>query len=744
VISAPHGGYLEPPSVANRTYGTTVQDRNTQQMARALADAYALRTGRRPHVVISHLHRRKLDPNREVVEAAQGDPTAIQAWTDYHGFIDQAKAVVTSHWGRGLYVDVHGHGHPEGWVELGYALSGSELGLPDATLNQPQYVNRSTLRALASRPGVTFAEALRGATSLGGMLEAGGYRSVPSPGDPSPAGGNYFSGGYSVQRHGSMGAGTVDGVQAELPFSIRQDQGSRAAFAALEADAIERFMARYQSVAGGQDPLVSIVAVDRFASEAGGDARFEVRRQGFLALPLTVSLHWSGSAGASDVVLAGGGGLPAQVTVPAMAASVELVVVAVDDTVAEGAETLRVALGGGTLLGSPAVAEAVILDDDGAPDLVLSLPCDDGAGNVALDASGNGRAGSLMGGAVFGGGAPALPLPPNGATAAGVLLDGRTAYLRIADAPYAASGDFTWTLWFRVAPFAGGADRAVLSHGAAGQPNRLTVTVDAATGFLRTDLAYANDLSAASILDVDRDFRDGQWHHFALMSGPNRLSQVAVDGVLAAEGWHHGDALDPIGDVVLGARADLAAGTFLPGAIDGIAAWSRALSLAELALLVPGPPVAGSVGFAWSESALLPGSAEDLELALGVASAPGARPNPVLGPGRDVAFAGAGDAVELVAWSPTARHAGGFGAIVAELVPAGPAPGHPLFPQLYLSDNGALVLAGPAPLAPAVSWAWTVPTGLLPARALVQAIALDPRATNGAFAASGAVELRLR
>ena len=45
-----------------------------------------------------------MDPNREDLEGAQGDPLAIQAYREFHSAINHAKGVVK----RGLLVDFHG------------------------------------------------------------------------------------------------------------------------------------------------------------------------------------------------------------------------------------------------------------------------------------------------------------------------------------------------------------------------------------------------------------------------------------------------------------------------------------------------------------------------------------------------------------------------------------------------------------------------------------------------------------
>lgn len=244
VISAPHGGDLEPGEIADRTYGTTVQDTNTRETLQAVRDALVERTGHAPHVVISHLRRTKLDPNRDVAEAAQGNPFAEQAWEEFQGFIERARTTVEEGFGSGLYLDLHGHGHEIQRAELGYLLAPEDFDQPDTVLDLPVYAERSSVRALFHESDDRFSQVLRGPRSLGGLLEAEGLRSVPSPGDPTPGGEPYFTGGYNTVRHGSREEGVgVSAIQIELPRAgVRDTDEERARFGARLAAAVEAFM----------------------------------------------------------------------------------------------------------------------------------------------------------------------------------------------------------------------------------------------------------------------------------------------------------------------------------------------------------------------------------------------------------------------------------------------------------------------------------------------------------------------
>jgi hypothetical protein len=242
VLSAPHGGDLRPPEIPRRPGGVTVQDRETLDLARRIAAALEDLTGGSPHLVIMNLHRQGVDANREVAEAAYGQPHAERAWHEYHGWIEAASRIAAAAHGRALYVDVHGHGHAIQRVELGYLLTSSDLNRSDNDLDGPDATSRSSIRSLVESGDRTLSEVVRGETSLGELLERRGVRALPSARDPAPGGDPYFSGGYSTVRHGSRGGGPVDGIQLEVHRGARRTEPAREEFARAFADAVLEFL----------------------------------------------------------------------------------------------------------------------------------------------------------------------------------------------------------------------------------------------------------------------------------------------------------------------------------------------------------------------------------------------------------------------------------------------------------------------------------------------------------------------
>ena len=128
IISAPHGGDLTPSELPNRTNTstytvTTDPDLWTANLARAIRTACSNRYGRYPHVIICDVDRSKVDCNREIIEGAQDNTNTQTVWREFHAFIGKAREQVSNNYGRGLYIDLHGHGHTiqRNEIEIGRA-----------------------------------------------------------------------------------------------------------------------------------------------------------------------------------------------------------------------------------------------------------------------------------------------------------------------------------------------------------------------------------------------------------------------------------------------------------------------------------------------------------------------------------------------------------------------------------------------------------------------------------------------
>ena len=280
IISVPHGGEMRPPfmddrdkkpksksgSVPHSTLDnnnvnsdenvamiedsleddtnskiSVVADIFTQEIAKILVKEYEDITGKRPHLILDHLHRSKMDPNRPMWFATLGDKLAEGVFKNYHNFISEARKSID---GPGLLIDLHGQNHHQNSIELGYLYTKGMLNQENYSLVTP------SVNCLLSRHQLQPPDILHGDESLGAMLEEAGYRSCPSPRQPWPGADKYYKGGYITQTHGSSGSGgtgQIDAIQLELPAEIRHERGPehRERFARACAKVLVRFMEKY-------------------------------------------------------------------------------------------------------------------------------------------------------------------------------------------------------------------------------------------------------------------------------------------------------------------------------------------------------------------------------------------------------------------------------------------------------------------------------------------------------------------
>ncbi len=245
ILCAPHGGALKPASIPDRAYGVTGGDAYTQELTRLVAAEIEKLGGHRPHLVLSHLHRIKLDPNREVKEAAQGNPDAVQAWKEYHTFIEKAREAAVKQHGIAFLIDMHGQSHKGERVELGYMHAPKELSQATEVVNSAEFIAKGSLALLVQKSGLSYTEVLHGPRSMGALLATRGYRSTPSPQMPVPDE-PYFKGGYTVARHCTD---STTGFQLEANRSrIRDTPANRLKFAQACAAALEEYLAAHLKI----------------------------------------------------------------------------------------------------------------------------------------------------------------------------------------------------------------------------------------------------------------------------------------------------------------------------------------------------------------------------------------------------------------------------------------------------------------------------------------------------------------
>jgi len=263
ILTSPHGGNLKPNYLHTRTkdfipskaadndYGDTesfsgIADSKTLELTIAIADEIKRISGLRPHIILNHLHRSKLDANRAMELAAQDDPNAEAAWKAFHQYIDDAKAQVAKN-GEGLVLDIHGNAHQPQRTEVGLLLKASDF----VNEEVEKFAAKSSVRAMVKPGKTTFTELIKGEYALGTLLNNKVFtttpgRTYPFPADPSKfPDGKYFNGGYNTSRHGSKFGGNISAIQLEFNQEVRTDDKTRPAYAKSIATAINIFMEKY-------------------------------------------------------------------------------------------------------------------------------------------------------------------------------------------------------------------------------------------------------------------------------------------------------------------------------------------------------------------------------------------------------------------------------------------------------------------------------------------------------------------
>jgi hypothetical protein len=266
IIAAPHGGLTQPSFMKTRTdtydYGTLpydqystdtsfsdIADSKTRELAISIADSIRIKTGKRPHLIINHLHRSKLDANRRREVATQGGIYAGPAWDKFHEYIDAAKATINANHPSGLFIDVHGQAHTPERTEVGYLLTKTQLTTYTSSLGS--LTSSSSIKAMVV-PGITHTSLIKGTNALGTLLNTQlGYMVTPSSTYPMPGDatiftdGNYFNGGYNTSRHGSKFDGTISGIQIEFNQGVRLTDSTRPTYAGKIANALNTYLQTY-------------------------------------------------------------------------------------------------------------------------------------------------------------------------------------------------------------------------------------------------------------------------------------------------------------------------------------------------------------------------------------------------------------------------------------------------------------------------------------------------------------------
>ncbi|MFM8710974.1 MAG: hypothetical protein ACKOC7_06820, partial [Sphingomonadales bacterium] len=197
VISVPHGGAINLNEIPDRSCegAVTVTDSYTKELALEIADHLQKYKGQSPYLVICNLVRKDIDQNRDKPEATCGDSRMDAPWESFHTQIDEAINEAIAQFGYCIYIDLHGHGHPEQRLELGYMLSDKELKEFYLTKTNPTKQHSLSNYVKEAKGKLELHDLLFGPQAFGTLMANEGFPSVPSAQDPFPEEGQkYFNG----------------------------------------------------------------------------------------------------------------------------------------------------------------------------------------------------------------------------------------------------------------------------------------------------------------------------------------------------------------------------------------------------------------------------------------------------------------------------------------------------------------------------------------------------------------------
>jgi len=247
IISVPHGGSIVLNEVPLRECkrAVTVTDSKTIELAREIQKAFIKRYKLSPHIVICHLSRKNIDQNRELQEGTCSNKLMQKPWNQFHHYLDSALTVATAQFGKAIFIDLHGHGHINQRLELGYLLKGEELVDLENTFNNYELKNKSSMKnKLPSGDNYAqFKELLIGDNAFGTIISGNGYPAVPSKQDKAPLENEkYFDGGYNTIYFTSSKYPKVFGFQIESNYKGVRDEVGRPLFAKAFAKSFMKYM----------------------------------------------------------------------------------------------------------------------------------------------------------------------------------------------------------------------------------------------------------------------------------------------------------------------------------------------------------------------------------------------------------------------------------------------------------------------------------------------------------------------
>lgn len=248
VISVPHGGTVLVDSLPIRDCkgAVTVRDGNTIELSRAIQNYFKKNYNLIPHIIISHIARKHVDQNRELNNGATcGDVRVEKPWYSFHNYVDSALNLATKDGQRAMYIDLHGHGHANKRLEIGYNLDKYELANILADKFSESSKAHSLKNLLKLEKSIDFKAILFGEKAFGTFLVNNGVPATPSLQDlVATKDEAFFSGGDNTRRFTGTKYPNVFGLQIESD-GVSRSTARRTAVAMGISESIVAYLNEY-------------------------------------------------------------------------------------------------------------------------------------------------------------------------------------------------------------------------------------------------------------------------------------------------------------------------------------------------------------------------------------------------------------------------------------------------------------------------------------------------------------------
>lgn len=208
ILSAPHSGNIKPTNIPNRTYGNRSRDTYTLELIKKVVKLLP----NKPYYIYSNVHRSKLDLNRDIDEACQGNPEMERLWGTWNSVLNGYLSEVRYVYKRGLYIDIHSYSGGNEF-QIGYGLPTKDylILMKDEKIT----TKKSTMHSLKeflpyqykSEHSVLFGE-----FSFPYSLRKYGYNIMTPKNDKY-----YLNGGRDIREFSGDGIGAL---QIECPISV--------------------------------------------------------------------------------------------------------------------------------------------------------------------------------------------------------------------------------------------------------------------------------------------------------------------------------------------------------------------------------------------------------------------------------------------------------------------------------------------------------------------------------------------